>query len=272
MQNRELFVKDPLAWQIANEGVSSNNVEDLDTLRYELETFVCQGEYQAGLAKILQGFLDSLDKEQRAAWVSGFFGCGKSHLVKVLRYLWTDFALSDGVTARTLATLPQDIMDLLKELSTRGKQGVGLHSAGGTMKAGVGSVRLRLAGIVLLSVGLPENLSVARLLMDLRDEGTLADIQERIRLAGRDCPEMPCDAVIADAEWQAVYLVTRRQPPPTEPPSLDTMVRMVAGLGGFLNRKGDGFPGPQRIWIGLQRAADFVLALQAQSDASGSYG
>ncbi len=89
---------------------------------------------------------------------------------------------------------------------------------------------------------------------------------------GRDCPEMPCDAVFADAEWQAVYLVTRRQPPPTEPPSLETMVRMVAGLGGFLNRKGDGFPGPQTIWIGLQRAADFVRALQAQSDASGSCG
>lgn len=89
---------------------------------------------------------------------------------------------------------------------------------------------------------------------------------------GRDCPELPCDAVFAEEEWQAVYLVTQRQPPPTEPPTLDTMVRMVAGLGGFLNRKGDGFPGPQTMWIGLQRAADFVLALQAQGDASGSYG
>ena len=89
---------------------------------------------------------------------------------------------------------------------------------------------------------------------------------------GRDCPELPCDAVFAEEEWQAVYLVTQRQPPPTEPPTLDTMVRMVAGLGGFLNRKGDGFPGPQTMWIGLQRAADFVLALQAQRDASGSYG
>jgi len=186
MQNRELFLKDPLAWQIANEGVSSNNVEDPDTLRYELDTFVCQGEYQTGLAKILQGYLDNLGKEQKAAWVSGYYGSGKSHLVKVLRYLWTDFALPGGVTARTLATLPQDIIELLKELSTRGKQGAGLHSAGGTMKAGVGSVRLRLAGIVLLSVGLPENLSVARLLLDLRDEGILADIQERIRQAGKD--------------------------------------------------------------------------------------
>ncbi len=186
MQNRELFLKDPLAWQIANEGVSSNNVEDPETLRYELDTFVCQGEYQTGLVKILQGYLDNLGKEQKAAWVSGFYGSGKSHLVKVLRYLWTDFALPDGVTARTLATLPQDIRDLLKELSTRARQNGGLHSAGGTMKAGVGSVRLRLAGIVLLSVGLPENLSVARLLMDLRDEGTLGDIQDRIRQTGKD--------------------------------------------------------------------------------------
>lgn len=90
---------------------------------------------------------------------------------------------------------------------------------------------------------------------------------------GRDCPEMPCDVVFDKAEWQAVYLVTQRKPPPETPPSLDQMVRMVAGLGGFLNRKRDGFPGPQTIWIGLQRAADFVLALEASRAADGeSYG
>lgn len=186
MKTRELFLKDPLSWRIANDGVSSNNVEDLDTLRYELETFVCQGEYQSGLAKILQGYLDNLGKEQRAAWVSGFYGSGKSHLVKVLRYLWTDYPLHGGVTARTLATLPEDIRDLLVELSTRGKQGVGLHSAGGTMKAGVGSVRLRLLGIVLLSVGLPEKLSFARLLMDLRDDGKLDGLRGHIADTGKD--------------------------------------------------------------------------------------
>jgi len=89
---------------------------------------------------------------------------------------------------------------------------------------------------------------------------------------GRDCPEMPCDAVFADEEWRAVYLVTQRRAPPEQPPSLDTMVRMLATLGGFLNRKSDGFPGPKTIWIGLQRAADFVLALRAQQVADGSYG
>jgi len=93
-----------------------------------------------------------------------------------------------------------------------------------------------------------------------------------LAMLGRDCPEMLCDVVFATEEWRAVYLVTQRQPPPEEPPSLDTMVRMVAGLGGFLNRTADGFPGPQVLWIGLQRAADFVLALDAQRSIGTSCG
>ena len=136
MKNRELFLKDPLSVTLRNEGVSSNNNDDAATLEYELSTFVCDGEYQRGLAKILQGFLDRIGKEQTGAWVSGFYGSGKSHLVKVLRFLFIDHKLPDGVSARQLCTLPQDVRDLLTELSTRGNQNGGLHSAGGTLKAG----------------------------------------------------------------------------------------------------------------------------------------
>src|SRR6266516_1408448 len=195
MKNRELFVKDPLSWTLLNEGVSSNNATDAVTVRYELQTFVCQGEYHTGLAKILQGYLDSLGKEQRAAWVSGVYGSGKSHLVKVLRYLWTDFKFDDGITARSLATLPADVSDLLKELSTRGRQAAGLHSAGGTLKAGVGSVRLRLLGILLQSLGLPEKLSVAELVMDLRDEGKLQIVSNAITQSGKN----------ANVEFERLY-------------------------------------------------------------------
>jgi len=53
------------------------------------------------------------------------------------------------------------------------------------MKAGVGSVRLRLLGIVMQSAGLPEKLSVARLQLDLRDDGSLDDIRHRISEAGK---------------------------------------------------------------------------------------
>jgi len=93
-----------------------------------------------------------------------------------------------------------------------------------------------------------------------------------LTMLGRECPEMPCDAVFAEEEWKAVYLVTHKQAPPEQPPSLDTMVRMVASLGGFLNRKSDGFPGPKTIWIGLQRIPDFVRALEAYRSVADSYG
>ena len=94
-----------------------------------------------------------------------------------------------------------------------------------------------------------------------------------LTMLGRECPEMPCDAVFDTAEWQAGYIVTERRAPPDTPPSLATMVRKVAGLGGFLNRKSDGFPGPQTLWIGIQRAADFVMAMDAQRGiGAGRYG
>jgi len=50
-------------------------------------------------------------------------------------------------------------------------------------------------------------------------------------------------------EWQAMYLITHHQAPLAEPPPLNEMVRMIASFGGFLNRKHDGEPGPQTIWI-----------------------
>ena len=109
MKNSELFAKDPLSWSILNEGVTSNNTTDPATLKYELSTFVCEGEYLDGLSRILDGFLGNLGSDQKAVWVSGFYGSGKSHLVKVLRYLWNDEAFADGTTPRSLAHLPEEI-------------------------------------------------------------------------------------------------------------------------------------------------------------------
>ena len=85
-----------------------------------------------------------------------------------------------------------------------------------------------------------------------------------LTMMGRQCPDLPCDLVFEEEEWQAVYLVTTQKAPPQEPPSINTILRMLAGFGGFLDRKCDGEPGPQTIWIGLQRSRDFVLALQAR--------
>jgi hypothetical protein len=85
---------------------------------------------------------------------------------------------------------------------------------------------------------------------------------------GRTVPDLCCEVAFSPQEWQAVYIVSKRQKPPSQPPRLGEVLTLVAGLGGFLARKGDGPPGPKAIWIGLQRTRDFVLALQAR-DALG---
>jgi hypothetical protein len=82
-------------------------------------------------------------------------------------------------------------------------------------------------------------------------------------MLGRKCPEMPCDAVLSDAEWKSVYIIATKQQPPATPPPLAEMVPMIAEMGGYINRKGDGPPGPQTMWIGLQRMRDFAIAWSA---------
>lgn len=76
---------------------------------------------------------------------------------------------------------------------------------------------------------------------------------------GRSCPDVSCEAVFEPAEWKSVWKVVHRTDPPRVPPPLNQMVRLVAQLGGYVNRKRSDPPGPQVIWIGLQRMHDFAI-------------
>jgi hypothetical protein len=76
---------------------------------------------------------------------------------------------------------------------------------------------------------------------------------------GRSCPDISCEAIFEPAEWKSVWQVVRRTPPPSTPPSLGDMVRLVAQLGGYVYSKSAAPPGPQAIWIGLQRTHDLAL-------------
>lgn len=80
---------------------------------------------------------------------------------------------------------------------------------------------------------------------------------------GRATPELPCTAVFSDDEWQAVTVFQTRRPPPATPPSLRTMIRAIARLGGFLGRRSDGEPGTDSLWRGLQRMDDIAEAFRS---------
>jgi hypothetical protein len=84
-----------------------------------------------------------------------------------------------------------------------------------------------------------------------------------VTMLGRLGPDLPADAVFAEEEWKSVFMVLTHAPPPEEPPSLSEFVRMVARLGGHLGRKGDGPPGAQTLWKGLQAMAQCALCWSA---------
>jgi transposase-like protein/transposase Tn5 family protein len=82
----------------------------------------------------------------------------------------------------------------------------------------------------------------------------------------RAYPHRPCTKVFAMKEWQTIYLLSTHKRPPQKPPPLRTMTRMLAQLGGFLARKGDGEPGVETIWRGymeLMRALHTLTIAKA---------
>lgn len=84
-----------------------------------------------------------------------------------------------------------------------------------------------------------------------------------VLMLGRECPKLRCDAVMSEAEWKSVYVIANDQAAPKRPPTLKVMIPLIAELGGYLGRKCDGPPGPQAMWIGLQRMRDFAIAWAA---------
>src|SRR5439155_1934745 len=93
--NREVLQRDPTANPLPNDGVAKvgrpRTDEEWRVLEWELKNFVCTGEYERGLERMLSTYLANLDRDlQPAAWISGFYGSGKSHLVRVLEQLWLD--------------------------------------------------------------------------------------------------------------------------------------------------------------------------------------
>ena len=213
MINREIYQKDPATRKLVNEGVASVNDEKtkqaMAVLRYELETFVCNGQYKKGIETILETYLKNIGQAQQpAAWVSGFYGSGKSHLVKMLRALWTDTPFEDEATARGVADLPLPIPDLLKELSTESKRHGGLHAASGTLGASAsGSVRLALLRIIFKSADLPELYPVARFVIWLKSEGIYDDVTKYLEQNGHSWQEELDNFYVAEGLQEALVHV-----------------------------------------------------------------
>ena len=194
MKIYETLDRDPRVSSLANSGQARIGTQSdqraIQELRAELETFVCDGQYGQALEKILRSYLTHLDRpRQDAAWVSGFFGSGKSHLIKMLGHLWVDTEFEDGATARSLVRgLPDEILALLKELDTQVKRSGALAiAAAGTLPAGTGAhVRLTVLSVILRGCGLPEQYPQAQFCFWLREQEYLERVRGAVEAEGKD--------------------------------------------------------------------------------------
>jgi len=193
--NNELFTRRPLNFEIPNDGVT--NVDRPDdsnqwkVLEYELSSFVCEGEYEHGLQRILDSYIGHRDSTtQPAVWVSGFYGSGKSHLVRVLQHLWADTTFPNGASARGLTNLPHGIREKLVELSTVGKRdGAAPWAAAGALDRSGDSLNAVFLSIVLGSADLPTRVAPAQVGLWLAGKGQLDAVRSHVEAAGGDFVE-----------------------------------------------------------------------------------
>jgi len=209
MLNKEIFVLNPDENTLINDGIAKLNTaqdeQGQKIILHEIKTFVCEGEYEKGLSRLLKTYLDNFDRPvQPAAWVSGFFGSGKSHLVKMLSYFWEDFEFAGGETARKIKRLPDDINDQLVELSRL--QGVhGKLVVRGTMKDyPAKDVHYAFIQLLLRALGLPDQLHYFMFYDWCNKEGILDRMKEKLKEKGKTFEEEIKNMYVSSALTEAL--------------------------------------------------------------------
>ena len=116
MQINDLFERD--IHRSINGVIKADQSDDADVWQ-ELEEYVITRELDGHLRKFFDTYLAAQDKPAEASgnigvWVSGFFGSGKSHFIKILSYLLANRTVSqDGETRQALDFFEEKITDAM---------------------------------------------------------------------------------------------------------------------------------------------------------------
>lgn len=190
MKNKDLFNLNPDENNLLNDGVVEINTAKDDVgykiIRHELKTFVCEGEYQNGMQRILGTFLSHIDNKQPAVWVSGFFGSGKSHFVKMLSYLWEDFEFPNGETARMIKPLPKEVNDLFVELELKQKVNSRLAVTGTLKDFPSKDIRNSFLQLFLNELGLPQQYHLFKFIYWTKQEGIHDELKALVEAQGKE--------------------------------------------------------------------------------------
>ena len=182
----EVLDRDPRGTRLINNGQARIGSDEAET-RGELESFVCEGRYADGITRIVESFTADIGKpNQQAAWVSGFYGSGKSHLLKMLTFLWENHPFSDGMRPIQLVPeIPDAVRAALKELEGEAMRTGGTFAAAGSMLSGQAErPRHSVLSIILKAAGLPGDYGRARFMLFLKQRAIESEVRAAIEMRG----------------------------------------------------------------------------------------
>src|SRR5271165_6893188 len=186
MLNKDVLAHDPAEYRLADGGIAKvlfpPDAEQRAILREQLQTFVCEGAYADGLRRMLEAFNAAAGRrgDVPAAWISGFYGSGKSLLAAMLGTLWTNLQFEDGATAEGLVQdMPSEVRAALRELRANAARLGGLLVGGTTLGRGVHDPVKAVLNVILQVTGLPSGSDIRPALATLwlADEGILGDVR-----------------------------------------------------------------------------------------------
>jgi hypothetical protein len=90
---------------------------------------------------------------------------------------------------------------------------------------------------------------------------------------GRTAHDISCEIAFSKEEWATAFIMVKRKKPPSKPPNLNSIVKMIASLGGYMNRNNDPNPGPKNMWVGLSSLYEHIKARKMLTQIYGNtYG
>jgi hypothetical protein len=189
MLNSEVLVRDPSTYRLADGGVTKvsfpPDTDQIVILREQLQTFICKGAYADALRRILEAFNAAAGRkgDTPAAWISGFYGSGKSLLAAMLGALWTNLTFDDGATAEGLIpSIPVEVRAALRELRANGKRLGGLVVGGTTLGLGSQHPVKAVLEVIMRAAGLPGggDLRPSMVALWLAKQGVLAQVRSSL--------------------------------------------------------------------------------------------
>lgn len=184
MEIKDIFVKDitrPL-----NPVIKVNDLED-SVIYQELEEYIVTNDVDKNFEKLYKGIIkryrDGGDKDHIGVWISGDFGSGKSHFLKIVSFLLQNKKVKDKSAVDYFLNKPgvsEPVLHMMQDIGRRNIDTILFDiDSRSTRSQSEDSLVQTFMGVFNEKVGLCFNPSVAALERFLQDNGRYEDFKSK---------------------------------------------------------------------------------------------